>query len=93
MRKRSAGFIMYRYRGEALEIFLVHMGGPYWAKKDLRAWSIPKGEFSEGEDPFEVAKREFFEETGVQVKGDFEFNAYDSLRAINRIFLVRFFNY
>ena len=71
---------MYRYRGEALEIFLVHMGGPYWAKKELGAWSIPKGEFSEGEDPFEVAKREFFQETGVQVKNDFEFKRLTPLK-------------
>jgi predicted NUDIX family NTP pyrophosphohydrolase len=71
MAKQSAGLAMYRYRGEELEIFLVHPGGPFWAKKDLGSWSIPKGEYSDEEDPFEVAKREFFEETGFEAKGEF----------------------
>ncbi len=51
MAKRSAGLLMYRRRDGGLEVFLVHPGGPFWAKKDLGAWSIPKGEYSEGEDP------------------------------------------
>jgi len=62
---------MYRFVDGNLEIFLVHMGGPYWAKKDLGAWSIPKGEYEPGEDPFEVAKREFHEETGFEAIGEF----------------------
>lgn len=66
MAKKSAGIVLYRYRSNILEVFLVHPGGPYWAKKDEGAWSIPKGEYDEGEDPFEVAKREFFEETGFE---------------------------
>jgi predicted NUDIX family NTP pyrophosphohydrolase len=69
-RKTSAGLLLYRYRGD-LEVFLVHPGGPFWAKKDLGAWSLPKGEFSEGEDPLEAARREFTEETGFAVEGEF----------------------
>src|SRR5215217_4853727 len=64
MAKRSAGILLYR-RGEAgLEVLLVHPGGPFWAKKDLGAWSIPKGEHDEGEDAQACALREFAEETG-----------------------------
>lgn len=62
MPKRSAGILLYR-RGESeLEILLVHPGGPLWAKKDLGAWSIPKGEYPAGEDPLTAAKRELEEE-------------------------------
>ena len=64
MSKRSAGLMMYRKRNSQIEVFLVHPGGPFWAKKDLGAWSIPKGEFLEGEKPLDVARREFEEETG-----------------------------
>jgi predicted NUDIX family NTP pyrophosphohydrolase len=71
MPKKSAGFLPYRFREGNLEVFLVHPGGPYWAKKDLRAWSIPKGEYSPGEDPLAVAKREYREETGCEADGDF----------------------
>ena len=67
----SAGILLYRKRDGALEVFLVHPGGPFWAKKDDGAWSIPKGEYVEGEDPLAVAKREFYEETGSQVSGDY----------------------
>jgi predicted NUDIX family NTP pyrophosphohydrolase len=70
MPKRSAGILVYRRGGAGIEIFLVHPGGPFWAKKDLRAWSIPKGEYGEGEDPFTVALREFREETGQEVAGE-----------------------
>ena len=62
---------MYRRRDSKIEVFLVHPGGPYWAKKDLGAWSIPKGEFVDGEEPLEVAKREFEEETGFVPDGHF----------------------
>lgn len=62
---------MYRFSGEDVEIFLVHPGGPFWAKKDLASWSIPKGEFSNEEDPLEAARREFEEETGFPVNGKF----------------------
>jgi len=62
--KRSAGMLMYRSSGSALELLLVHPGGPFWAKKDEGAWSIPKGEYGAGEDPLAAALREFAEELG-----------------------------
>lgn len=66
MVKRSAGILLYRGKGAGLELLLVHPDGPFWAKKDLGAWSIPKGEYQEGEDPLAVARREFEEEIGSQ---------------------------
>jgi predicted NUDIX family NTP pyrophosphohydrolase len=72
MAKQSAGLLMYRFREKQLEVFLVHPGGPFWAKKDLGAWSIPKGEYSDDEDPFATAKREFTEETSFEAHGDFK---------------------
>jgi predicted NUDIX family NTP pyrophosphohydrolase len=71
MPKRSAGLLVYRRRESALEVFLVHPGGPFWAKKDLGAWSIPKGEYADGEEPLQAALREFEEETGFRMRGDF----------------------
>jgi predicted NUDIX family NTP pyrophosphohydrolase len=71
MAKLSAGLLMYRYQAQELEVFLVHPGGPFWAKKDLGAWSICKGEYAEGEPVLEAAKREFQEETGFVAHGDF----------------------
>ncbi len=71
MAKRSAGLVMYRWHEGQLEVFLVHPGGPFWAKKDLGAWSISKGEYVEGELPLEAARREFEEETGFAAQGDF----------------------
>lgn len=62
---------MYRHRGEAIEVFLVHPGGPFWAKKDLGAWSLPKGEIGQGENPLAAAQREFKEETGFDIDGNF----------------------
>jgi predicted NUDIX family NTP pyrophosphohydrolase len=67
--KRSAGLLMYK-RAPELLLLLVHPGGPFWAKKDLGAWSIPKGEYGEGEDPLAVAKREFCEELGAEPRGE-----------------------
>jgi predicted NUDIX family NTP pyrophosphohydrolase len=64
MAKQSAGILLYRGRGPALRLMLVHPGGPFWAKKDGGAWSIPKGEYEEGDDPLLVARREFGEELG-----------------------------
>lgn len=64
MTGRSAGILLYRGAGAGLEVLLVHPGGPFWAKKDEGAWSIPKGEYTEGEDPLAVARREFEEELG-----------------------------
>lgn len=63
----SAGIVLYRNREGTLEVLLVHPGGPFWARKDDGVWSIPKGEYTEGEDPFTVAVREFHEETGFEV--------------------------
>jgi len=62
---------MYRRRDGSLEVFLVHPGGPFWAKKDLGSWTIPKGEYLEGEDPLQAAQREFQEETGFTAGGSF----------------------
>lgn len=70
MPKQSAGLLMYRKRQRQVEVFLVHPGGPFWMRKDLGAWSIPKGEFT-NETPLQAAKREFQEETGFSAEGDF----------------------
>lgn len=64
MPKRSAGILAYRYQQQQIQVLLVHPGGPFYAKKDEGAWSIPKGEYETGEDPLQVALREFEEETG-----------------------------
>jgi predicted NUDIX family NTP pyrophosphohydrolase len=66
---RSAGILLWRRSAGALEVLLVHPGGPFWAKKDSGAWSIPKGEFADGEDPEAAARREFFEELGAEITG------------------------
>src|SRR5271169_6649163 len=71
MSKQSAGILLYRFNNKSLEIFLVHPGGPFWKNKDLGAWSIPKGELTEEEDPFNAARREFEEETGTLPVGNF----------------------
>ena len=71
MPKRSAGVLLFRRKRPQLEILLVHPGGPFWKKKDDRAWSIPKGEHADDEDPLAAAKRELAEETGLIVSGDF----------------------
>ena len=63
--RTSAGLLLYREREGRLEVLLVHPGGPFWAKKDEHAWSIPKGELGAGEDPLRAALREFEEEIGV----------------------------
>jgi predicted NUDIX family NTP pyrophosphohydrolase len=69
--KKSAGILIYRRCEHGLRVFLVHPGGPFWARKDDGAWSIPKGEFQEDETPLHAAKREFTEETGCTIDGDF----------------------
>jgi predicted NUDIX family NTP pyrophosphohydrolase len=72
MAKRiSAGILLYRFRDGTLEVFLIHPGGPYWHGKDAGAWSIPKGELEEGDDELAAAQREFEEETGSRVSGEF----------------------
>ncbi len=65
--KRSAGTLLYRTSGRGVEVMLVHMGGPFWARKDEHAWSIPKGEHSDTDDPHQVAAREFAEELGSEL--------------------------
>jgi predicted NUDIX family NTP pyrophosphohydrolase len=70
-KKESAGILMYRLRNSTLEVFLVHPGGPFWTKKDIGAWSIPKGELLQDEDHLNAAKREFQEETGFLPEGNF----------------------
>ena len=67
MPSQSAGILLYRRRGERLEVLLVHPGGPFWAKKDVGAWSIPKGEPAAGEAPIDAARREFKEETSFDL--------------------------
>jgi predicted NUDIX family NTP pyrophosphohydrolase len=67
--RRSAGILLHRQGIDGVEVLLVHPGGPFWARKDLGAWSLPKGEFDEGEDPRACALREFEEETGAQLPG------------------------
>lgn len=67
MPKRSAGLLLYRIAGDVVEVLLGHPGGPFWARKDDGAWSIPKGEYLDDEDPWDAARREFLEELGLPV--------------------------
>jgi predicted NUDIX family NTP pyrophosphohydrolase len=67
MPKLSAGVLLYRTRDGVVEVLIAHPGGPFWARKDDGAWSIPKGEYADGDDPWEAAQREFFEELGLPV--------------------------
>lgn len=69
--RKSAGILLYRKTSKKLEVFLVHPGGPFWKNKDAGAWSIPKGEYTDDEDPLQAAIREFEEETGTLLSGDF----------------------
>jgi predicted NUDIX family NTP pyrophosphohydrolase len=71
MAKQTAGVLVYRRRGDAIEVFLAHPGGPFWAKKDRGAWSIPKGEFLDDETPLNAGRREFAEEIGQPISGEF----------------------
>jgi len=68
--RTSAGILLHRHRDGAPQVFLVHPGGPFWARRDLGAWSIPKGEYALDEDPQTAALREFEEETGQRVSGE-----------------------
>lgn len=68
--KKSAGILMFRDIDQTLEVLLAHPGGPYWKNKDEGVWTIPKGEYEDDESPLEAAKREFLEETGLQVTGN-----------------------
>jgi predicted NUDIX family NTP pyrophosphohydrolase len=69
--KKSAGLLVFRRKDSSVEVFLVHMGGPFWQHKEDGAWSIPKGEFEDNEAPLEAARREFQEETGLMPEGEF----------------------
>ena len=69
MHKQSAGILLFRFTNNILEVFLVHPGGPFFIKKDSGVWSIPKGEFTSEEMPLDAAKREFKEETGMDISG------------------------
>jgi len=72
MAKKSAGLLLYRKMQGSMDVFLVHPGGPFWANKDDGVWSIPKGEFDADEAPLNAAKREFREETGLVVEGEYQ---------------------
>jgi len=71
MNKKSAGILLYRFVNHKIEFLLVHPGGPFWKNKDIGSWSIPKGEFEDDEEPLDAAIREFQEETGLEIKGEF----------------------
>ncbi|RYD96349.1 MAG: NUDIX domain-containing protein, partial [Sphingobacteriales bacterium] len=71
MPKQSAGILLYKIVDKQLLIFLVHPGGPFWKNKDAGSWSVPKGEFEDDEDNLDAAKREFKEETGQPIHGEF----------------------
>src|ERR1043165_9140456 len=71
MPKRSAGILLFRRRPSGVEVLLAHPGGPFFKSKDLGAWTIPKGEIEEDEDPIAAARREFREETGCSTDGPF----------------------
>jgi predicted NUDIX family NTP pyrophosphohydrolase len=71
MPKQSAGILLYRTTDNVLQVFLVHPGGPFFRNKDDGSWSIPKGEYLDNENPLAAARREFEEETGQEVNGDF----------------------
>ena len=68
--KQSAGLLLYRWADAGLEVLLAHPGGPFWAKRDLGAWSVPKGEFLENEAPLSAARREFAEEIGTRIEAE-----------------------
>jgi len=72
MPKQAAGILLYRRRPSGLELLLAHPGGPLWARKDVGAWTLPKGQFTDGELPLDAAKREFEEEMGTAPSGEFQ---------------------
>ena len=80
--KQSAGILAYKFIDKTIFFLLVHPGGPFWKNKDLESWSVPKGEFVDGEDPLEAARREFKEETGFGLESESEddFIALESVK-------------
>lgn len=87
MPKLSAGILLYRLKDGGVELLLVHPGGPFWAKKDAGAWSVPKGEYLDGEDVLEAAKREFKEELGSDVPSGTAI-ALDTVKYNNKLLTV-----
>jgi len=85
--KTSAGVLLYRRARDGVEVLIGHMGGPFWAKKDAGGWSIPKGEYGEGEEPFAVALREFEEELGSPCPAD-DFTALGEVKASGKTLTV-----
>jgi predicted NUDIX family NTP pyrophosphohydrolase len=83
-RKQSAGLMMFRRGSQAIEVFLVHPGGPFFAMKDEGVWGVPKGEFGPDEDPLEVARREFAEETGRSVSACARGHSFIPLGAVTQ---------
>jgi predicted NUDIX family NTP pyrophosphohydrolase len=67
--RKSAGILLYKQAVDGVRVLLVHPGGPFWSKRDLGAWSVPKGEYSDGEQPEAAARREFAEELGAEPDG------------------------
>jgi predicted NUDIX family NTP pyrophosphohydrolase len=84
MPRRSAGILLHRTGSEGREVLLVHPGGPFWAKRDEGAWSIPKGEYDDGEEPLAAALREFEEELGSALEHVGELQALGEVRQRNR---------
>ena len=80
MARRSAGIVLHRSGAAGVEVLLVHPGGPFWAKKDAGAWSIPKGEYEDGDDPRACALREFEEELGTPLPADTPLTELGSVR-------------
>lgn len=80
--KKSAGILLYKFIDKTIYFLLVHPGGPFWKNKDLESWSIPKGEYTDGEDPLHAAQREFQEETGfaLEVDSEDDFIALESVK-------------
>ncbi len=72
MAKQAAGILLFRRGAAGTEVLLAHPGGPLWARKDIGAWTLPKGQFTEGEQPLDAAKREFEEEMGSAPAGEFQ---------------------
>lgn len=81
MPKQSAGILLYRFQNGILQVLLVHPGGPFWAKKDMGVWSVPKGEIEENENPFIAAKREASEETGIYLE-NMEMSSFIELKPV-----------
>ena len=87
MAKTSAGVLLYRRAADGVEVLIGHMGGPFWARKDAGGWSIPKGEYGEGEEPFAVALREFEEELGSPCPAD-DFTPLGEVKASGKTLTV-----